>query len=214
MADAISSRSRVLIATTNAGKRREIARILDGLPIEFLSLAEGPEIPEPEETGTTFAENARLKARYYSAATGLTVIAEDSGLVIDALDGEPGIHSARYGGPGAVDYPAKFRLIYEKLKVRGLETSPARFVCALALASGDRILFEAEGRVEGTIAPSPRGTGGFGYDPLLYFPPHRRTLAELSEVEKAAVSHRGQAFRKLRDYLTHPSHSGRTSRLS
>lgn len=202
MADAPSSRSRLLIATTNPGKRREIARILDGLPIEFLSLAERPEIPEPEETGTTFAENARLKARYYAASTGLTVVAEDSGLVIDALDGEPGLRSARYGGPDASNYPAKFRLIYEKLKARGLETSPARFVCALALVSDDRILFEAEGRVEGTIVPSPRGTGGFGYDPLLYFPQHRRTLAELSEEEKVAISHRGQAFRKLRDYLT------------
>ena len=193
--------SPLLIASTNPGKRREIALILAGLPIELLSLADLPDILEPDETGATFAENARLKARYYSRAAGLSVVAEDSGLVIDALEGEPGVHSARYGGASAPDYPARFSLIHEKLRARGLDTSPARFICALAVASGDRILFEAEGCVEGTIASEPRGAGGFGYDPLLYYPPYRRTLAEVSDEEKAAVSHRGRAFRKLREFL-------------
>jgi XTP/dITP diphosphohydrolase len=188
----------LLVATTNTGKLAEIARQLEGTPVTLLSLADLPPIPEPEEHGATFAEIARNKACYYARASGLTTVAEDSGLEIDALDGAPGILSARF--PGAT-YPDKFARIFAMLDERGAEDSPARFVCALAVARGSEVLFEAEGRVEGRITREPRGSGGFGYDPILYYPPYGRTLAEVSAEEKAAVSHRGQAFRALRAWL-------------
>jgi XTP/dITP diphosphohydrolase len=190
----------LLVATTNPGKLREIRHILKGLPIELRSLAELPAIEEPDETGRTFAENARLKALYYEGATGLPTVAEDSGLVIDGLDGEPGIHSARYLGAGA-SYPQRFARIFRELQARGQPDSPARFVCALALAQGGQVMYEAEGRVEGQIAREPRGTNGFGYDPIFYYPPYGRTLAEVGDERKLAVAHRGVAFRQLREYL-------------
>jgi XTP/dITP diphosphohydrolase len=188
----------LLIATTNPGKVREIREILDPLPIELETLVGHPGIAEPDENGATFAENARLKALHYAAATGLLVVAEDSGLAIDALDGEPGVRSARYDGD---TYPEKFANLFAALDRSGVRDSAARFVCALALARDGRILFEAEGRVEGRITRDPRGQNGFGYDPIFFYPPYGRTLAEASTEEKLAVSHRGQAFRKLRDFL-------------
>ncbi|MGH9314854.1 MAG: RdgB/HAM1 family non-canonical purine NTP pyrophosphatase [Vicinamibacterales bacterium] len=205
-------RSRLLIATTNPGKLREIRAILSGLPIDLQTLADHPGVPEPEETGATFAENARRKALHYAAAIGLPAVAEDSGLTIDALDGEPGVRSARYDGD---TYPEKFANLFaaldrrpsagsgrpERVEGRGVYDTAARFVCALALADGGRILFEAEGVVEGRITREPRGGNGFGYDPIFLYPPYGRTLAEASTEEKLAVSHRGRAFRKLRDYL-------------
>ncbi len=193
--------SRLLIATTNPGKLREIKLILDGLPVDILGLADVPHVDEPEEHGLTFEENARAKALYYGSVTGEATVAEDSGLEIDALDGAPGVHSARFGLPEARDYPDKFALIYRALRARAAAASPARFVCALALVHEGRVLFEARGTVEGVIAEAPRGTGGFGYDPILYYPPFGRTLAELDAAQKAAVSHRGQAFRAVRRYL-------------
>jgi len=192
---------RLVVATTNLDKLSEIRLILSGLGLEVAALQEYPGIAEPVEHGATFAENARAKALYYAEATGEMVVAEDSGLEVDALDGAPGVHSARYGGPSAPTYPDKFNLIYAGLRSRGATTSPARFVCALALARARRILFETRGSVEGTIAPEPRGEGGFGYDPIFYYPPFGHTLAEVSADQKAAVSHRGQAFRRLRHYL-------------
>ena len=153
----------------------------------------------PEETGATFEENARAKARYYAGATGELTVAEDSGLEIDALDGAPGVQSARYGGAGS-SYPEKFSLIYDALHRRGATESGARFVCAVAVARGGEILFETRGSVEGRIAPEPRGTGGFGYDPIFFYPPYGQTLAEAGG-RKAAVSHRGAAFRILRAWL-------------
>ena len=196
----------LLVATTNPGKLREIRHILNGLPIELRTLADMPAIEEPEETGRTFAENARLKALYYEAATGLPTVAEDSGLVIDALNGEPGIHSARYLGADA-SYPQRFAHIFRELQARGQPDSPARFVCALALARQGQIVYEAEGRVEGRMAREPRGTNGFGYDPIFYYPPYGRTLAEVGDDEKLAVAHRGEAFRQLREYLTDRTNS-------
>lgn len=188
----------LLVATTNAGKLREIAGILDGLPIPLLTLRDRPGIPEPEETGQTFAENARLKALYYAGTTGLLTVADDSGLEIEALDNAPGVHSARWHGS---DYALKFRTIQALLHARGVSGSAARFVCHVALARGRELLYEAEGIVRGEIAPEPRGTNGFGYDPVFFYPPLGRTLAELNQAEKAAVSHRGQAFSALREYL-------------
>ena len=186
------------MATTNRGKLAEIRGMLTGLPCKVLALSDLPDITEPAETGETFEDNARQKALYYAAASGLLTVAEDSGLEIDALDRAPGVHSARWHG---TDYAVKFQRIYELLDARGVATSPARFVCALALARGDRLLFEARGTVEGEIAREPRGTHGFGYDPIFYYPPYGCTLGELEDDQKRAVSHRGAAFHKLAAHL-------------
>jgi XTP/dITP diphosphohydrolase len=188
----------LLIATTNPGKLKEIAGILEGVPVNLVTLNDRSAIVEPEETGTTFEENARLKARYYSKATGLVSVADDSGIEIDALDKAPGVHSARWHG---TDYPTKFRKIQELFRERGVTGSTARFVCSVAVADGETILFEARGTVEGEIAPEPRGSNGFGYDPIFFYPPFGCTLAELDRERKAEVSHRGKAFRALREYL-------------
>ena len=191
---------RLLIATTNPDKIREIRPLLDGLSIDLITLASWPGLAAPEETGKTFLENARAKALYYARATSELTVAEDSGLEIDALDGAPGVHSARFGGVDT-PYPEKFRMIYAALHAKGQATSAARFVCALALVRGETVLFETRGFVNGTIAPAPTGSGGFGYDPILYYPPFGQTLAEAGD-RKASVSHRGEAFRALRVYLT------------
>ncbi len=190
---------RLVVATTNPDKAREIADLLSGVPIELHTLADFPAVAEAEETGRTFEENARAKALHYAAATGELAVAEDSGLEIDALDGAPGVRSARFGGAGT-SYPQKFALIYDALRARGAKTSAARFVCALALARPERILFESRGVIEGRIAAEPLGEGGFGYDPIFFYPPFGRTLAEAGP-RKSAVSHRGQAFRALRAFL-------------
>jgi non-canonical purine NTP pyrophosphatase (RdgB/HAM1 family) len=189
---------KVLVATTNPGKIREITAILEGAPVTLVTLTSFPGIVEPEETGTTFLENARLKALYYATATGLPSVADDSGLEIEALDNAPGVHSARWHG---TDYGVKFRMIYQLLRERGLETSPARFVAAVAFAADGRIAFEGRGVVEGEIAREPAGTQGFGYDPIFYYPPYGCTLAQVDGDAKARVSHRGAAFRAFRDYL-------------
>jgi XTP/dITP diphosphohydrolase len=188
------------VATTNPGKIREIRHVLDGANIEVRTLADYPPVPEPHETGATFFENARLKALYYAAHTGELTVAEDSGLLIDELGGAPGVNSARYLGDQAT-YPQRFEHIYRELAARGRPDSTARFICALVLVKDGRILFEAEGRVEGRIAPEPRGTNGFGYDPIFFYPPYGRTLADVDNDRKLAVAHRGQAFRQLREYL-------------
>ena len=199
----------LLIATTNPNKLREIRGLLAGVPVTLHSLAELSPLVEPEETGTTFAENARLKARYYSAhlvragvswgPSALTV-AEDSGLVIDALDGEPGVRSARFLGDQAT-YPERFAEIHRRLSLRPGAARTARFICALVAMRGDEPLFETTGVVEGVIAPAPAGTRGFGYDPIFLCPADGRTLAEISDEEKARVAHRGHAFRALADWL-------------
>jgi XTP/dITP diphosphohydrolase len=192
----------LVLATTNAGKLREIREVLAGLDIDVSTLADIPGVTEAEEHGETFAENARAKALHYAAAAGRLVVAEDSGLEIDALDGAPGVQSARFAAQEAPTYPEKFALIYRRLRERAdTVDSTARFVCALALAEPGRVLFEAVGRVEGRITEPPRGEGGFGYDPIFYYPPFDATLAQVSGDRKASVSHRGQAFRALRGFL-------------
>jgi XTP/dITP diphosphohydrolase len=191
----------LLVATTNPDKLREIRALLAGVPLAVRSLApDYAELPAPEETGETFDENARLKARYYGDTTGLLTVAEDSGLEIDALNGAPGVRSARY--PGA-SWAERFQNLYAELSASGHTRSPApaRFVCAVAVASNGALVFEARGTVEGEIAPAPRGKEGFGYDPILYYPPYGRTLGEVTPEEKARVSHRGVAFRQLRAFL-------------
>ena len=190
---------KLVVATTNQGKLREIKGILGPARVELVTLDAFPHIPEPEETGATFAENARLKALYYANATGLPSVADDSGLEIEELGNAPGVQSARWYG---TDYAVKFAKIYELLRERGAASSAARFVCHVALARDGRILHETVGTVEGTIASEPKGTNGFGYDPIFFYPPMGATLAELDLDRKAAVSHRGKAFRALRDYLS------------
>ncbi len=193
--------TRLVAATTNRGKLKEIALLLAGAPVELATLADFPDVAAPEETGRTFAENARLKALYYARHTGELTVAEDSGLEIDALDGAPGVESARFGGADST-YPEKFALLYDALRAKKAVDSAARFVCALALVRDGKVIFETRGTVEGQIAPEPRGAGGFGYDPIFFYPPFGCTLAEADAVQKAGVSHRGEAFRALRTYLT------------
>lgn len=185
---------KVLVATTNANKLREIRPVLEGQPIELLTLADFPPVPEPEETGDTFWENARIKAFTYAHATGALTVAEDSGLVIDALDGEPGVHSARFLGANT-SYADRFAEIFRRLREAPTRPRSARFVTALAMARGSELLFETTTTIEGVIGDRPAGENGFGYDPIFFYLPLGRTTAELSSQEKVAVSHRGRAFR-------------------
>jgi len=191
---------RLLVATTNPDKLREIRELLRDVPVDLASLNDIEEVPAPEENGETFAENARLKARYYAAHAGLPTVAEDSGLVIDTLDGEPGIHSARFLRPEAT-YPQRFAEISRRLAERPTAQRSARFVCALAVVDAGEVVFEATGIIEGEIADTPRGNGGFGYDPIFFYPPYGTTLAEVQQDAKLAVAHRGQAFRQLAEWL-------------
>jgi XTP/dITP diphosphohydrolase len=191
---------RLLLATTNTNKVREIRPVLARLPIDLVTLADLPPIPEPDESAATFWENARLKALGYAAASGLTVVAEDSGLAITALGGEPGVQSARFLGHG-VPYETRFQEIYRRMEGVLRRTRHARFVTALCLARGDEILFETEAAIDGTIASTPAGTHGFGYDPIFYYPLLDKTTGELTIEEKTWVSHRARAFRDMARYL-------------
>ncbi|HEY9463690.1 MAG TPA: RdgB/HAM1 family non-canonical purine NTP pyrophosphatase [Vicinamibacterales bacterium] len=192
---------RLLVATTNTGKLREIRSVLGEVPVELVTLRDLPTIEEPEETGLTFEDNARLKALYYSERSGMTTVAEDSGLVIDGLDGEPGVRSARFLRPDA-SYTERFAEIFHRLSGPPEKNRAARFVCALAVADRGHVIYEARGTVEGEIAREPRGTAGFGYDPIFYYPPYGATLAEVGEDAKLAVAHRGQAFRALTSWIS------------
>ena len=199
--------TRLLIATTNRDKLREIQSILAGITVELLTLADLPAADEPDETGATFAENARLKARHYADAAadaigdpGLLTVAEDSGLVIDALDGEPGVRSARFLRPDA-SYRERFDEIYRRLAAQPGAPNTARFICALAAVRASEVVFETTGVIEGEISAEPRGLRGFGYDPIFVYPPFGRTLAEVSDADKLRVAHRGHAFRSLRSWL-------------
>jgi XTP/dITP diphosphohydrolase len=203
----------LVVATTNHDKLREIRALLADLPVTLRTLADYGPIPEPEETGSTFEENARIKASAYAAALESSlaaedfVVAEDSGLVVDALDGAPGVHSARFLGADA-SYPARFAAIASGLAGRPDAPRSARFVCALvAVDRRGAVRFETRGVVEGEIAAAPAGDGGFGYDPIFYYPPYGQTLAEVSSEQKRAVAHRGQAFRALARWLGSPEAS-------
>lgn len=193
-------KNEILIATTNAGKLREIVRILHDLPIALKTLADFPQAATPEETGASFAENARQKALHYAAIAGMVTMAEDSGFEVDALNGEPGIYSARYLRDEAT-YEERFADVYRRVRASGSDNRAARFVCALAVSDGSRFVFETTARVEGMLAASAAGVNGFGYDAIFLYPPYGRTFGEVSDDEKIAVSHRGQAIRAFRDYL-------------
>jgi XTP/dITP diphosphohydrolase len=190
----------LLLATTNPGKLREFREIFAELPVRLTTLDEQGIDLDVEETGATFAENALLKARAYTHASGLLTLADDSGLEIDALGGEPGVRSARWPTPDT-PYPERFKLIFERLAHLPPEQRAARFRCVIALASPDGWHEMVEGTVEGIIADAPRGENGFGYDPIFYVPALGSTTAELSPEEKHRISHRGRAARAARDVL-------------
>jgi XTP/dITP diphosphohydrolase len=185
----------IVVATRNRGKLREFRTLLLPLRSDILSPDDISLDMEPEETGASFAENARLKAIEYSRLTRFPVLADDSGLEVAALGGRPGIHSARYAGPGASD-PDRVRKLLAELESAGGGRA-ARFVCALALARAGVLLREAEGECAGIIADAPRGSNGFGYDPIFLFPELGKTYAELSEAEKNRYSHRAHAVDSL-----------------
>jgi XTP/dITP diphosphohydrolase len=191
---------RLVVGTTNPHKLREIRTLLAGLPIELQSLADFPDLAVADEPGPTYLDNARVKARHYAGHTGLPVMAEDSGFEVDALAGAPGEQSARFMRPDA-SYQERFAEIYRRVADARTTNLTARFVCALVLATPERVLFESRHTVEGVLAPEPRGLRGFGYDPIFLFPPFDRTFGEVSENEKSAVSHRGHAIRALRSFL-------------
>ena len=191
-----------VLATHNQKKLREMDEILSAYGVEVVS-PKGLGIDlEVEETGTTFAENAMLKAKAICEAAGLPAIADDSGLCVDALSGAPGVYSARYGGEG-LDDVGRYRLLLENL--RGQTTRTAHFACAIACAFPNGDTLTAEGKVEGTIAFAPMGEGGFGYDPIFFYPPLRKTFGQLTAEEKHGISHRGRALEdfcaKLATYL-------------
>jgi XTP/dITP diphosphohydrolase len=189
---------RILLATTNQGKIRELTRILGQLQLEVIGL-DPAATTEEIEIASTFAENALLKARHYHKASGLPTIADDSGLEVEALGGAPGVTSARYAGPNASDADRIVKMLGELTDVPP-ENRAARFVCAAAMVwDGGEQVFIDEAR--GRILDAPRGHNGFGYDPVFYYAPLGKTFAELSESEKADVSHRGRAFAQLAHWL-------------
>jgi XTP/dITP diphosphohydrolase len=189
-----------LLATTNRGKLRELSGLFAGSPLSlFLPSDEGVPMPAVEETEDTFAGNAALKARALSASSGRWALADDSGLEVAALGGAPGVKSARYSDPGADDTRNIAKLLRE---MEGRADRKARFVCVLALSAPDGKLVLAEGALEGVIAEAPRGTNGFGYDPVFVVPSLGRTVAELSLEEKQSISHRSNAARRLLHLLS------------
>jgi len=190
----------ILFGTSNQHKLAELRAILGDLPYTLLGLDDIASAPEVEETGATFAENAILKATAYARASGLLTLADDSGLEIDALGGEPGVHSARWAGIDT-PYSERFRIILERLSQTPPERRTARFRCVIAIARPEGLLTTAEGVLEGMIATEPRGVGGFGYDPILYLPAYAKTVAELPAEVKNQISHRARAAAQARQQL-------------
>jgi XTP/dITP diphosphohydrolase len=186
----------LVLATRNKGKIKEFRELFTPMGIEVLSLEQVPHTPEIVEDGTTFAENAIKKAEGIAQALGMPALADDSGLEVDALQGEPGVYSARYAGLQATDEENNRKLI-GKLESVPLEKRTARYVCVLALAIPGEETITAEGICEGLILSEPAGNNGFGYDPYFYVPQRKQTMAQLPPAEKNKISHRGQALRKL-----------------
>ena len=187
-----------VLATHNPNKIREMGAILGKLGIEVVSPGTLGVDAEVEETGTTFAENAMLKAKTICERSGLPAIADDSGLCVDALNGGPGVYSARYGG-GTLDDRGRCALLLENM--RGQTSRAAHFTCAIACAFPNGDTITAEGQATGTIAFAPMGEGGFGYDPLFFVPDKAKTFAQMTQEEKAAISHRGKALREFTEKL-------------
>lgn len=194
---------RILIATANDHKVGEIREILAGYPLEIVDLRDFPPLPVPDETGLTYAENALLKARYYGQALGLPALSDDSGLEVDALDGAPGLYSARFGGAD-MPHSEKIQRVLQLLRESPERPRTARFRCCCALyqpQSQEAITFEAT--CEGSIALQAQGSQGFGYDPIFLVEGGPRTMAELTSAEKHQVSHRGRSLRGLMDQVFH-----------
>jgi XTP/dITP diphosphohydrolase len=199
----------ILVATSNAGKLRDFAGAAEALGVHIQPLPGFDSLPSVAEDGDTFEANARKKAEAYSrSAPGQIVIADDSGLAVDALNGAPGVHSARYAahGPensrGNSDDAANNLKLLRELSMRQSSPRAARFVCVIAAARDGVTLGTFTGEARGEILTAPRGSNGFGYDPLFYFPPLDKTFAELSATEKSQYSHRGAAFRKFLEWYT------------
>ena len=195
---------KIVFATGNQGKLREVKKILADLDMDIVSMKEEGIQIDVDENGTTFAENAQIKATAIGAHTDAIVLADDSGLVIDALNGEPGIYSARYLGEDT-SYRIKNQNLIDRLEGVPDEKRTARFVCAIAAALPDGTVLHTEGTIEGIIGYEERGENGFGYDPIFYVPKLGKTTAELTDDEKNAISHRGSALEKmkvlLREYI-------------
>jgi XTP/dITP diphosphohydrolase len=196
----------LLVATTNLHKLEEYRAIFSDLPYRLLSLRDIWLDMDVEETGTTFAENAELKARSYAQASGLLTLADDSGLEIDALGGAPGVYSARFAGKDT-SYEERFHLILERLKGLPTEQRGARFRCVIAIAEPSGATRLVEGVIEGVIADAPRGERGFGYDPIFLVPEIGMTTAELTAEDKNRISHRGRAAQLARVLLENWPHS-------
>jgi len=190
----------LLIATRNPGKLREYEQLLAGLPLSLTYLDKEGITHEVEETGESFSENAIRKAQQYARISGLLTLADDSGLEVDVLGGEPGVHSARYAGPKADDAD-RYRLLLERMQGVPWEGRGARFRCAIAIAEPGGKTYTAEGTCEGMIALAPQGDYGFGYDPVFYLPEHHRTMAQLSPEMKNRISHRARAAQEIRSTL-------------
>ena len=190
----------LLLASQNPGKLDEMKALIAGLPFRVFGPRDVGITEAPDETGTTFLANAILKARSYAGLSGRLTVADDSGLSVDALDGGPGLFSSRFGGLGASD-DDRNHLLLRKLADGPRDRRTARFTSAVAVAQGSDVLFTVQETVEGLIADEPRGSNGFGYDPLFFYPPFGRTFGESPREEKDRVSHRGKAFARLRAFL-------------
>jgi len=185
----------LVIATRNNGKKAEIQELLKGFPVGIKNLNDFGPIPPVEEDGKTFEENAYLKASFTARVLGLPALADDSGILVDALGGAPGVHSARYAGSQATDAQRCDKLLAE-MKARA--NRRAAFECVVSIAAPTGAALTYQGRCEGLIAQAPAGLNGFGYDPIFYYPPLKKTFAELSPGEKNSVSHRGRVFNEIR----------------
>ena len=192
---------KVVLASKNKHKWEEIRKITEKLDIQLVMESElGVDI-DVEETGTTFEENSLLKARAVMEATGLPALADDSGIAVDALNGEPGIYSARYGFDDSLDDWGRLRLLLKNMENVPDDQRQAKFVCVISMVTPEGDVIQARGEVHGTILRSPAGEGGFGYDPIFYYPPFGKTLAEVSAEEKNQVSHRARALNRFYDKL-------------
>jgi len=212
----VTRHSSLFLASSNPGKLREFRAAAAARNVRLEALPSFAELAVCNEDGTTFEENAHKKAVHYSRSSPGLIFADDSGICVEALDGAPGVYSARFAGPQATDQQNNERLLADLHRVearhrahaahsqgpRGRFSRAAHYICVIALAEAGQIITVVEGRADGMIIDEPRGAGGFGYDPYFYYPPLGKTFAEIHPDEKFAVSHRGAAFRKLLDYLS------------
>lgn len=186
----------LVLATRNPGKTREIRALLEGFPIEIKDLNDFGKIPEVEEDGATFDDNAFKKASFTARMLGVATMADDSGLEVVALDGAPGVRSARYAGPEATDEENNAKLLKQ---MQGVSNRAAAFSCVISIAVPSGVALTYEGRCEGRITQAPVGDGGFGYDPVFYYPPLKKTFAQLTTAEKNRVSHRAKALAQIKE---------------